>query len=100
LSSEFASTWRQYELDLKTHALLEYAQSLTEAPAMVGDSEIEKLHAAGWDERGVYEATVLISFFNMSGRIEAVSGLPPDEIPENSSFDEAVDDRGQVRVPA
>jgi uncharacterized peroxidase-related enzyme len=91
LSSEFASSWRQYELDPKTSELLAYAQKLTEAPAMIGDSDISQLKDAGWDDRGIYEATVLVSFFNMTGRIEAVSGLPPDVIPEVSRLSEAAD---------
>jgi alkylhydroperoxidase family enzyme len=56
---------------------------------MVGDSDIESLKQAGWDDRGVYEATALISFFNMTGRMEAVSGLPPDEIPDSARMAEA-----------
>jgi hypothetical protein len=32
-------------------------------------------------EKGIYEATALASFFNFSGRLEAASGLPPDEFP-------------------
>jgi len=39
------------------------------------DSDIEDLRAAGWDERGIYEATALVSLFNYSGRIEAAAGL-------------------------
>jgi hypothetical protein len=33
--------------------------------------------------------TALISFFNFSGRMEAASGLPQDEIPEEARFSEA-----------
>ena len=47
---------------------------------MVGDSDIEDLRAAGWGEKGIYEATALVSFFNYSGRMEAASGLPMDTI--------------------
>jgi uncharacterized peroxidase-related enzyme len=90
LSSDFASTWRQYDLDEKTRELLAYAQKVTEAPAMIGDGDIDRLRDAGWDERGIYEASVLISFFNMTGRIESISGLPPDEVPEESKMAEAV----------
>ena len=89
LSAEFATTWPQYDLDEKTRALLTYAKKLTQEPSMVEDSEIEDLRAAGWDERGIYEATALISFFNFSGRLEAASGLPMDRIPEKATFPEA-----------
>ena len=56
---------------------------------MVEDSDIEELRAAGWDEQGIYEATLLVSFFNFSGRVEAASGLPMDRIPEGARFPEA-----------
>ncbi len=45
----------------------------------------------GWTERAVCEITALVSFFNFSGRLEAASGLPLDEIPEGAKFAEARD---------
>lgn len=45
---------------------------------MVEDADIAALRAAGWGERGIYEATALIALFNFSGRLEAAAGLPPD----------------------
>ena len=98
LSAEFATTWPQYDLDAKTHALLAYAKKLTQEPSMVEDSDIEELRSAGWDEQGIYEATALISFFNCSGRLEAASGLPMDRIPEEAQLPEAT--RGKPTVSA
>ncbi len=89
LSAEFATTWPTYALDAKTHALLAYAKKLTQEPSMVEDSDIEELRAAGWDEKGIYEATSLISFFNYSGRTEAASGLPMDQMPGEAPFAQA-----------
>ena len=89
LTAEFATTWPQYDLDPKTRALLVYAKKLTESPNMVEDSDIEDLRSAGWDEQGIYEATALVSFFNFSGRLEAASGLPMDQIPQGAQFPEA-----------
>lgn len=81
LSSEFATTWPEYDLDVKTRALLSYASKLTENPSMLEDGDFDKLRGAGWNEDGIYEATALAAFFNFTGRLEAASGLPPDEIP-------------------
>lgn len=86
LSPEFAATWSTYDLDPKTRALLGYAKKLTEAPMLVDDADIAALRSVGWNERGIYEATALISLFNFSGRMEAASGLPPDQIPAASRF--------------
>jgi hypothetical protein len=54
------------------------AKKLTEAPATIEESDFQSLREAGWDERGIYQATSLISFLNFSGRMEAASGLPMD----------------------
>jgi alkylhydroperoxidase family enzyme len=89
LGPEFATTWPQYDLDEKTRMLLGYAKKITQEPSMVEDSDIEELRAAGWDEKGIYEATALISLFNYSGRMEAASGLPMDELPGEAPFAQA-----------
>jgi uncharacterized peroxidase-related enzyme len=89
LSHEFATTWPEYVLDPRTRALLSYAGKLTENPSFVDEDDIEKLKAVGWDESAIWEITALISFFNFTGRLEAASGLPPDEIPEGARLAEA-----------
>ena len=45
---------------------------------MVEDADFDALRQAGWDERGIYQASAMISFLNFSGRLEAASGLPMD----------------------
>ncbi len=92
LTAEFATTWPTYDLDDKTKALLTYAKKLTDSPGMLEDADIDNLKAAGWDDDGVYEATALISYFNFTGRMEAASGLPPDEVPDDAKFAEATPD--------
>lgn len=93
LSTEFATAWPTYDLDEKTQALLGYARKLTREPDMVEDADIENLREAGWDEDGIYEATALISLFNFSGRMEAASGLPMDEVPEAARLPEGIPER-------
>ena len=100
LSLEFATTWRTYDLDAKTLALLEYAEELTKSPGMIDDARIESLRASGWSEAAIYEATALISFFNFTGRMEAASGLPLDEVPAGARPPEARRDGRSERVEA
>ena len=92
LSSDFATEWPTYQLDERTRALLAYASRLTDAPAQIEDADVAALHAAGWDERGIWEATALTAFFNFSGRMEAAAGLPQDEVPSDSPLKEAKPD--------
>ncbi|MGH2870387.1 MAG: carboxymuconolactone decarboxylase family protein [Solirubrobacteraceae bacterium] len=88
-AAEFSTAWRTYELDHKTSALLEYAEKLTQTPSQIQDGDIDALRGAGWNEDAIYQATALTSFFNFSGRMEAASGLPPDEIPDGATPPEA-----------
>ena len=60
-------------------------------PSFVGEEDVAALKESGWDDRAIWEITALASFFNFSGRMEAASGLPPDEIPEGKGFAEARD---------
>jgi uncharacterized peroxidase-related enzyme len=89
LGFEFATTWPEYDLDARTRALLRYASKLTETPSLVGEDDIASLRESGWNEREIWEITALASFFNFSGRMEAASGLPPDEIPDSAALAEA-----------
>ena len=75
-------------MESKTRALLGYASKLTETPSLVNKDDIESLRNVGWSERAIWEITALISFFNFTGRLEAASGLPPDQIPEKAKFAE------------
>lgn len=88
LGHEFATTWPEYDLDPQTRALLGYASKLTETPFMIDASDIDRLREAGWNDGAIWEITALASFFNFSGRLEAASGLPPDEVPEGARFAE------------
>jgi uncharacterized peroxidase-related enzyme len=91
-TSDFATEWPTYDLDGRTRALLSYATKLTEAPSQIEDTDIDALRAAGWGERGIWEATALTALFNFSARIEAASGLPPDELPSDAPPNEAKPD--------
>lgn len=89
MAAEFATTWPEYDLDSSTRELLRYASKLTETPSLVDSDDIAALAEAGWDDKAIWEITALASFFNFSGRMEAASGLPPDEIPIDAKFAEA-----------
>lgn len=69
--------------------MLSYASKLTETPSLVTKEDMGSLRNVGWDEEAIWEITALVSFFNFSGRLEAASGLPPDQIPEGARFAEA-----------
>ena len=89
---EFAAGWTAYDSGWETRSLLAYATRLTEQPTLIGDADIAALRAAGWNDRGIWEATALISFFDFTARMEAAAGLPADVIPPDARLPEAKSD--------
>jgi alkylhydroperoxidase family enzyme len=55
----------------------------------VNKDDVGLLKDSGWSEKEIWEIAALTSFFNFSGRLEAASGLPPDEIPAGAKLAEA-----------
>ena len=88
IDADFTQAWRDRDLDEKTRALLVYATKLTEYPQLIEDADVEALQAAGWDERGIWEVTTLIGLWNMTGSMDAASGLPADEYPDDAVIPE------------
>ena len=75
-TSDFATEWPTYDLDGRTRALLSYATKLTEAPSQIEDTDIDALRAAGWGERGIWEATALTALSAASAPRSVLLPLP------------------------
>lgn len=60
-------------LDAATLALLDYAERLTVDPSSVAAEHVEALRTAGWDDRAILDANLVVSYFNLVNRI--VDGL-------------------------
>lgn len=60
-------------------AMIAYAEKLTLSPASVSDEDIAALHAAGFSDAQVWEATFTTSIFAMFNRMADAFGLeaPP-----------------------
>jgi len=76
-------------MDDRTRALLRFASKLTESPSLVDEEDTGKLKDAGWSDQAIWEISALTAFFNYTGRMEAASGLPPDQIPDGAKLAEA-----------
>jgi uncharacterized peroxidase-related enzyme len=66
-------------LDPADRALLEYAKKLTLTPASMSDDDTSALHAAGWSDAQVWEATFTAAIFAMFNRMADAFGLQPPE---------------------
>ena len=75
----FAVDWRSAGLDEATQALLRFTEKLTMRPTECGKADVEALRAAGWDDRGIHDATQVCSYFNYINRIADALGVQPED---------------------
>ena len=61
--------WRQAGLDAADTAMLDYVEKLTRACASTGPAELDALRAAGFDDVGITQITLIASFFNYINRV-------------------------------
>jgi alkylhydroperoxidase family enzyme len=50
-------------------ALLRYAEKLTRAPSTVGPEDVQQLRAAGFDDRAIHDACVIVSYYAFVNRV-------------------------------
>jgi uncharacterized peroxidase-related enzyme len=67
------------ELSTADRELLQYAIKLTKNPASVVESDIESLRDEGFDDRGIHDASQVISYFNYVNRIADGLGVELEE---------------------
>ena len=60
-------------------ALCEYAARLTRDQEAMSREDIEHLRGAGFDDRGIHDATQVIGFFNYITRVADGLGVEPEE---------------------
>jgi len=73
-----AHDWRTAGLEGANVALCEYAEALSTTPAAMGAEGVERLRAAGFDDRAIHDATQVISYFNYINRIADGLGVDPE----------------------
>lgn len=56
-------------IDAKMVPVLRFARKLTEAPASVGEADAQAVFDAGWDERALHDAIMVVCCFNFMNRL-------------------------------
>ena len=77
LTAEFLQNdWREAKLTKAEFAMLEYAEKLTVAPAMMEQKDIQALRDVGWTDRDILDIAHVCAYFNF--RLRMVDGLGLD----------------------
>ncbi|MDE2985599.1 MAG: peroxidase [Gemmatimonadota bacterium] len=72
------SGWRGAGLSAEDLALCEFASKLTRNPADMSPQDLDRLRAAGFDDRAIHDATQVAGFFNYITRIADGLGVEPE----------------------
>lgn len=76
---ETVASGRFEQLDDRMHALCRYAVKLTKSPSGMAESDIERLRAAGLDDRAIVDANQVVSYFNYVNRVADGLGIELEE---------------------
>lgn len=59
-------------------AMFRYLARVNDAPASVGQADVDAVKAAGWEEQAIYDAATVCAMFNFFNRwIDATGVQPP-----------------------
>lgn len=78
LGEMLVMNWRTAPLPARQRVLLEFGHKLTMTPAEVGDADRERLRAAGFTERDIWDAASVVGFFNYTNRVATATDMMPN----------------------
>jgi uncharacterized peroxidase-related enzyme len=80
LVSALVADYLQADLSSEDRVMLGYAVKLTEAPASVGQADVEQLRAAGFDDRGIHDICAITAYFAFVNRIADGLGVEMESV--------------------
>jgi uncharacterized peroxidase-related enzyme len=79
LGEMIAHNYRAAGLPPRQKAMLDFAVRLSEAPDKIDAEDREKLRAAGFSDRDIWDIAAVAAFYNMSNRLAAAVDLRPNQ---------------------
>jgi len=71
--------WTRAPLSDADRALMAFAVDLTRSPSMMTREHVERLRAAGFDDRAVSDAVQIVGYFNYINRVADALGVDLEE---------------------
>jgi len=78
LGEHLVMNYRSARLDKRQRAMLDFASILTRSPTTVAEAEVQALRDAGFSDRGIWDLSNVIGFYNMSNRVAIASDMRPN----------------------
>ncbi len=67
--------FRTAPISAQDRVMLEYVETLTKDATRIGKEDHEKLRAAGFDDKGIVQITLIASWFNYINRVADALGV-------------------------
>ena len=77
----------------KEKALFRYLAKVNDTPALVSQDDVDRVKAAGWEERAIYDAATVCSLFNYFTRWIDALGVPP---PPPGLYEKRLEAQGEM----
>jgi uncharacterized peroxidase-related enzyme len=79
LVAAIKTDWRNAELSHADRSLCVFAEKLTKTPGDMERADVERLRAAGFDDRAIHDATQAVAYFNYINRVADGLGTDPED---------------------
>jgi uncharacterized peroxidase-related enzyme len=70
-----ANDYENAPLSAQDRAMLDYVGTLTEDATRLHEADVQGLRAAGFDDRGILQITLIASWFNYINRVADALGV-------------------------
>lgn len=78
LADQLAANYRGAEISARQRAMLDFALQVATASHTIEDDDLDRLHQAGFGSDEIWDIGAIASFYAMSNRLAAVTGMWPN----------------------
>ena len=83
LGERLASNFEAANLSKKHKTMLLFARNLTRNPSTVNEEDRLALNKVGFNDRDIWDISLVVGFFNMTNRLAIASEMEPNDIYHN-----------------
>jgi uncharacterized peroxidase-related enzyme len=80
LGEMLVMNYRAAALSPRHRAMLDFSVKLTETPHLIEEEDRERLRAAGFSEKDIWDVAAVASFYNMSNRMASATDMRPNRV--------------------
>jgi len=80
LGERLVSNFESANLSKKHKAMLRFVRTLTKNPSTINENDRQTLTNQGFNDRDIWDISLIVGFFNMTNRLAIASEMEPNDI--------------------